>query len=185
MSNPDVITGEAPGRYAQALFELAESAKSLKTVEKDMVSLKSMFAKNETLRDMAGNPVFPIEEKVAAMTAVAKKAKLSKLVTQFVGTVTENQRAAEIPAMVSAFEAILASKRGSETAQVTSPKKLTAAQLNKIKSELKKNLGHTVNVETTIDPSLLGGFVVRIGSRLYDSSLKTKLEDLKLALKEA
>ena len=185
MSNPEVITGEAPGRYAQALFELAESAKSLKTVEKDMATLKSMFAGNAVLREMAGNPVFPVDEKVAAMTAVAKKAKLGKLVTQFIGTVTENQRAAELPAMASAFEGLLALKRGSEIAQVTSAKKLTAAQLTKIKSELKKTLGRTVDVETSVDPSLLGGFVVRIGSRLYDSSLKTKLEDLKLALKEA
>ncbi len=185
MSNPDVITGEAPSRYAQALLELAESAKSLKTVEKDMASLKSMFASSADLRSMAGNPVFSIEEKVAAMTAIAKKAKLGKLVTQFVGTVTQNQRAAEIPSMVLAFEDLLARKRGTEIANVTSAKKLTAAQLTKIKSELKKSLGRTVDIETTVDPSLLGGFVVRIGSRLYDSSLKTKLEDLKLALKEA
>ncbi len=185
MSDQDVITGQAPGRYAQALFELADSAKSLKTVEKDMASLKSMFAKNADLRDMAGNPVFPIDEKVAAMTAVAKKAKLGKLVTQFVGTVTQNQRAAELPAMASAFEALMAAKRGSEIAQIVSAKKLTAAQLTKIKSELKKTLGRTVSVETSVDPSLLGGFIVKVGSRLYDSSLKTKLEDLKLALKEA
>ena len=185
MSNPDVITGAAPGRYAQALLELAESAKSLKTVEKDMASLKSMFAKNEDLRQMAANPVFAIEDKVNAMTAIAKKAKLSALVVKFVGTVTQNQRAAELPSIAAAFENLVALKRGSQTAQIVSAKKLTAAQLTKIKSELKKTLGRTVDVETSVDPSLLGGFVVRVGSRLYDSSLKTKLEDLKLALKEA
>ena len=126
-----------------------------------------------------------IDANVAAITAIAKKAKLGKLVTQFVGTVAQNQRASELPAMVAAFEELVARKRGAQIAKVTSAKKLTAAQLTKIKSELKKSLGHTVTVETDIDPELLGGFVVKLGSRHYDSSLKTKLDNLKIALNEA
>ena len=80
---------------------------------------------------------------------------------------------------------MLARRRGSQVAKVTSAAKLTAAQLSAIKAQLKKSLGRPVDIETSVDPELLGGFVVRIGSRLYDSSLKTKLEDLRLALKEA
>lgn len=185
MSNPDVITGEAPHRYAKALLELAEEGKSLKTVEKDLKTVKALFADNEALRRMAESPVYAIEDKVAAISAIAAKAKIGKLVSQFMGTVTQNRRAAEIPAMITVFEDLLARRRGSQIAQVTSAKKLTAAQLTKLKAELKSSLGRSVDIDADVDPDLLGGFVVRIGSRLYDSSLKTQIEDLKLALKEA
>ncbi len=185
VSKPDVITGEAPKRYAQALLELAEGAKSLKTVEKDVKTLKSIFAKTDDMDRMVSSPVISLEDKVAALTAVATKAKVSKLSTQFIGTVAQNRRAHEIPAMLASFEGMVARRKGSQVARVTSAKKLTAAQLASLKSNLKKNLGRPVDVETSVDPDLLGGFIVRIGSRLYDSSLKTKLEDLKIALKEA
>lgn len=185
MSNQDVITGEAPHRYALALLDLAEETKSLKTVEKDLKTVKTLFANSEDLRRMASSPVFVVDDKVKSLNAIAKKAGVGKLVSQFIGIVTQNRRASEIPAMISAFEDVLARRRGTQSARVTSAKKLTAAQLTKLKAELKKSIGRTVDIETDIDPDLLGGFVVRIGSRLYDSSLKTQIEDLKLALKEA
>lgn len=185
VSNSDVITGEAPKRYAQALVELAEEAKSMKKVEKDVLTLKGLFGKSSDLAAMVSSPVIALEDKVEALTAVAKKAKLSPLMTQFIGTVAQNRRAAEIPSMLASFQDIVARRKGSQVAKVTSAKKLTANQLTSLKSNLKKSLGRPVDVETSVDPDLLGGFIVRIGSRLYDSSLKTKLEDLKIALKEA
>lgn len=185
VSNQDVITGEAPTRYAQALLELAESKKSLKTVEKDLASLKTILAGSAPLRAALSNPVFATEDKVNAIVAVAKKAKLGTLVTNFAGTVAQNRRGQDLPAIITVFEGLLAKRRGSEIARITSAKKLTAAQLTKIKGELKKSLGRTVDVETDVDPDLLGGFVVRVGSRLFDSSLKTKLANLQLALKDA
>lgn len=185
MSDSDVITGEAPTRYAQALLELAEESKSLKKIEKDVKTLKGLFSKSDDLTRLLRSPVFAIDDKVAALTAVAKKAKVSPLTTQFVGTVAGNRRAADLPNILNAFEKMVAARKGSQIAKVTSAQKLTAAQLKSLKTNLKKSLGQTVDVETSVDPDLLGGFVVRIGSRLYDSSLKTKLEDLKIALKEA
>ena len=185
MSTQDVITGEAPRRYAHALLDLAEESKSLKTVEKDLKSIKKMFTDSADLRALVTNPVFATEDKVSALTAVMKKAGVSKLVIQFVGLVAQNRRANEIPAMIASFEDALAKRRGTQVAQVTSAAKLTAAQLTKLKAELKKTLGWAVDIETDIDPDLLGGFVVKIGSRLYDSSLKTQIEDMKLALKSA
>ena len=185
MSQTDVITGEAPKRYAQALLELAEDAKLLKSVEKDVKTLKALFLKSDELTRLAGSPVIALEDKVAALTAVAKKAKVSALTTQFIGTVAQNRRASEIPAMLTSFQDMVARRKGSQVAKVTSAQKLTAAQLTSLKTNLKKSLGRPVDVETSVDPDLLGGFIVRIGSRLYDSSLKTKLEDLKIALKEA
>jgi len=185
LSDTDVITGEAPTRYALALLELAEDAKSITRVEKDLKSFKKIYESNAELKRLAESPVFATEDKAAALTAIAKKAKLSTLTTQFIGTVASNRRAAELPGIISAFNDILARRRGSQVAKVTSATKLTAAQVTSIKAQLKKTLGRPVDVETSINPDLLGGFVVRIGSRLYDSSLKTKLEDMRLALKEA
>jgi F-type H+-transporting ATPase subunit delta len=185
LSDTEVITGEAPTRYAQALLDLAEDAKSLPRVEKDLKSFKRMYDSSADLKRLAESPVVATEDKVAALTAVVKKAKLSPLTQQFVGTVASNRRAADIPGIISAFNDMLARRRGSQVAKVTSAAKLTAAQLSAIKSQLKKSLGRPVDIETSVDPDLIGGFVVRIGSRLYDSSLKTKLEDLRLALKEA
>ena len=185
MSQTDVITGEAPKRYAQALLELAEDAKLLKSVEKDVKKLKGLFSNSNELSRMAGSPAIALDDKVAALVAVAKKAKVSPLMTQFIGTVAQNRRASEIPAMLTSFEDMVARRKGSQVAKVTSAQKLTAAQLTSLKTNLKKSLGRPVDVETSVDPDLLGGFIVRIGSRLYDSSLKTKIEDLKIALKEA
>lgn len=185
MPDQNVITGEAPRRYASALLELATEAKSLNSVEKDVKKLLAMFAGSADLRAFAANPAHATEAKVSALSALVKKAKLGKLTANFVGTAAQNRRAAEIPAILSAFQEQLALQRGTQVAKVTSAAKLSAADLSALKAKLKKSAGRTVTVETTVDPELLGGFVVQIGSRLYDNSLKTKLEDLRLALKDA
>jgi len=185
MSQTDIVTGEAPKRYAMALLDMAPSATALKTLEKDLKSVKKMFANSEDLRRLANSPVFSTEDKTAGLLAVAKKAKLGKLATQFMGLVATNRRVVEIPAMITAFEKELAIRRGMQTAKVTSAKKLTAAQVTALKAKLKKSEGRKVDLVLNVDPSLLGGFVVQLGSKLYDSSLKTQLEDLNLALKDA
>lgn len=185
MSNPDVITGEAPHRYASALLDLAAESKSLTVVEKDVAKFKALFNGNANIQAVASNAVYASDEKAAALTAIAKKAGIGKLVTNFVGVVAQNRRAGDLPSIIAAFENLLARRRGTQIAKVTSAKKLTAAQAAKLKAELKKSLGRSVDLEADVDPDLLGGFVVRIGSRLYDSSLKTQIEDLKLALKGA
>ena len=185
MSDGIAITSEAAKRYASALLQLAEEAKSLKPVEKDLKSLKSMFAKSADLLAMASSPVLADSEKAKTLMALATKAKLGKLTKNFIGTVAGNGRAGDLPSMIVAFEQMLAERSGTESALVTSAKKLTAAQIKSITASLKKSLGHAVKLETAIDPDLLGGFAVKIGSKYYDASLKTKLDGLKLALKEA
>ena len=184
MSDTEVITGEAPARYAKALLDLAVEAKSLPRVEKDLKSFKKMYDSSADLKSLAQSPVISTQVKADALAAVAKKAKLSALTQQFIGTVAGNRRAEYLPAIISAFMDMVARRRGSQVAKIISAAKLTAAETSAIKSQLKKSLGRPVDIETSVDPDLLGGFVVRIGSRLYDSSLKTKLEDLRLALKE-
>lgn len=185
MTVEDVITGEAPTRYAKALIELADDAKALVRVEKDLKSISAAFKESDDLRSFAGSPAIATEDKVAAMTAIAKSAKASVLTQQFIGTVTENRRAGDLPMIIAAFNEMVALRRGSQIAKVTSATKLTAAQVTQLKAKLKAETGKTVDIDVQIDPDLLGGFVVKLGSRLYDASLKTKLEDLRLALKTA
>lgn len=184
MAGQTIVNSDVAERYATALFELAETAKKLDATEKDLHKLKAVFAGSDELRKMAASPLYSAEDKASALVAVAKKAKVSKLVSQFVGAAALNKRAADIPSIIDAFQVKLDRKRGSTRARVTSAKKLTAAQLKSIAAGLKTSLGRDVEIDTEVDPALLGGFVVKIGSRLFDSSLKTKLEGLKLAMKE-
>lgn len=185
MSSADLVMSEAAQRYASALLDLAIESKSLKTIEKDVNSLKSLFEKNTDLRSVSRSPVVSDDDKAKALLALCKKAKFSKLMTQFVGTVVKNHRAADMPQILLAFEKSVAKRRGTETAELVSAKKLSAAQINGIKAQLKKSLGKDVAVQTHIDPELLGGFIVKVGSRYFDSSLKSKLERMTLAMKEA
>ena len=185
MSSDDVITGEAPDRYAAALLELADSAKSLTRVEKDLKALAKAFDVSPELKRMAASPVHATEDKVNALRALAKKTGASTLVQQFVGTVAANRRAQDLPDIIKAFEAKLATRRGSQIAKVRSAKPLTAAEKTQIKNKLKAVTGRAVTMEATVEPELLGGFVVTLGSRVFDASLKTKLDDLRLALKSA
>ncbi len=176
---------EVAGRYAQALLSLAEEGRAVKTVEKDMKSLGAMFAKGVDLVKLVDSPVIASEAKKKALLTLAKKAKIGKVVSNFIGTVCDNGRAEALPEMIAAFATLLAEQRGLETAYVTSASKLSPAQLKSLKATLKKTLGRDVQVKTQINTDLLGGFAVQIGSKYFDYTLKTRLDGLKLALREA
>lgn len=184
MSQIEVITGEASKRYAQALLDLACESKSLKIIENDVGKLKTILLKSNDLQKAISSPVIDVEKKVVVLTSIAKAASLSKLSTQFIGTVSKNRRSHDLLNILSFFQGLVANRKGKQLAKLISARSLTTTQLKEIKLNLKKTLGREVDVETSVDPDLLGGFIVRVGSRLYDSSLKTKLEDLKIALKE-
>lgn len=183
VTSDDVITGQAPARYAQALIDLASDAKSLNSVEKDLKSVAEAFEESGDLQFVAASPVFAKDDKVRAFDAIGKTLKLSALTQQFIGTIVSNRRTEEIPAIIAAFNYRLALQRGTQVAKVTSAAPLTTAQITQLKTKLKSVTGNDVTVETDVDPDLLGGFRVKLASRLYDASLKTKLEDLRLALK--
>jgi F-type H+-transporting ATPase subunit delta len=184
VSQIEVITGEASKRYAQALLDLACESKSLKIIENDVEKLKTILLKSNDLQKAISSPVIDVEKKVVVLTSIAKAASLSKLLTQFIGTVSKNRRSHDLLNILSFFQGLVANRKGKQLAKLISARSLTTTQLKEIKLNLKKTLGREVDVETSVDPDLLGGFIVRVGSRLYDSSLKTKLEDLKIALKE-
>lgn len=181
----NAITGEAGKRYAKALFELADEAKALDATEKDVTTLGEAFGESADLRRLASSPLYGREVKAAALGALADTLGLSDLVKNFVAVVARNGRAADLPDAVRAFKQMAAERRGITAADVTSADKLTATQLKELQAALKSALGHDVEVRAEVNPELIGGLVVKVGSRMFDSSLRTKLEGMRNAMKEA
>jgi len=171
-------------RYARSLFELASDSKAIAKVESDLSSFEKMLASSPDLERLIKSPVFSADEQFKAIGAVADKAKISGLTGNFLRVVARNRRLFAIPGIIAAFRRIAAEARGQVSADVVSAHELNAAQQNELKSALKSIAGKDVSINVTIDPSLLGGLIVKMGSRQIDTSLQTKLNSLKLALKE-
>lgn len=171
-------------RYAGSLFELASDADSLVEVEKELGRVEAMLADSADLRRLVNSPVFSADDQLRAITAIADKAGIKGLVGNFLRVVARNRRLFALPGMIAGFRRLAAEARGEVAADVTSAHALTGAQQTELKETLKAVAGKDVALNLTVDPSILGGLVVRIGSRQIDTSLKTKLNSLKLALKE-
>lgn len=178
-----LISGVAQ-RYAGSLFDLALQAKSVAQVEKDLGRIEAMISESEDLRRLINSPVFSTEDQLHAISAVADKAGITGLVGNFLRVVAGNRRLFVLSGIIKAFYLIAAESRGEVAADVTSAVELTSAQQNELKATLKGVAGKDVTINVTVDPSLLGGLIVKLGSRQIDTSLRTKLSSLKLALKE-
>ncbi len=176
---------EAAERYAQAAFELGLEAGALETLEADFAKLDAAFAASADLRAAAASPLVDPEEKTRALVAVAEKIGLSGLGRNLVGAVAKNRRAAALPLVSRAFRALLARHRGARQAEIISAAPLSEAERAAIVAGVEKAIGAKVEAEASVDESLIGGFIVRVGSRQFDSSLKSKLAGMKLALKSA
>jgi F-type H+-transporting ATPase subunit delta len=176
---------QATERYAQAAFELALDQKALDAVEKDLATMAEAFSISADLRTAAHSPLIDPAEKARALVAVAQKLGLSPLGCNIVGVVATNRRAAELPALAKAYSKLVARHKGARQVEIISAKPLTDKERGDILAGLKKSLGADVTASESVDESLLGGFIVRAGSRQFDASLKAKLEGLKLALKSA
>ncbi|MEO5323808.1 F0F1 ATP synthase subunit delta [Mesorhizobium sp. CC13] len=177
------ISGVAE-RYAGSLFDLALEAGAVAKVEADLGRFAELLAGSPDLERLIKSPVFSGEEQEKAIAAIADKAKIVGLTGNFLRLVARNRRLFVLPGMIAAFRRIAAEHRGEVAAEVTSAHDLTAAQLAELKTALKGVAGKDVAITVSVDPSLLGGLVVKMGSRQIDTSLKTKLNSLKLALKE-
>ena len=176
-------TGVA-GRYASALFELADGSKSLDQVAQDLATFRKMVAESTDLARLIASPVIPRALQSKALLAVLDAAGISGLTRNFVGTVAANGRARDLPTMAAAFLAELASRRGETTATVTSAVPLSPAQLQQLSDSLRSVLGsNKVSIDARVEPDILGGLVVKVGSRLFDSSVRSKLQRLQLAMK--
>ncbi|MEQ9520506.1 MAG: F0F1 ATP synthase subunit delta [Parvibaculum sp.] len=185
MSSEQPLAAGVAGRYATALFELAEQAGALEQVAADLESLTAMIAQSDDLRRLVRSPVFTTEEQGRAMDALLSRAGAQKLTQNFVGVVVSNRRLFALPDVARAYGQLLANSRGEITADVTSAHALAGAQIDELKQALKAAMGRDVKIETNVDKGLLGGLIVKVGSRMVDSSLRTKLNNLKFAMKEA
>jgi F-type H+-transporting ATPase subunit delta len=173
-----------PGRYANALFELGSEARATDEVAGLLDDFMAMMDSSDDLRRLVRSPVFSAEEQTNAIMAVLARAGIGGLAANFIGLVAKNRRLFALPDMIRGFRALVAEARGEVTAEVTSAETLSAAQKKALAAELKKALGKDANISETVDPSLLGGLIVKVGSRMVDSSLKSKLNSLRIAMKE-
>lgn len=181
----DFRTTEVGERYAQALFDLADETKALDAVRADLRSLRAAWGESADLRRLATSPVIAAEDQGKGLTAIADKAKFNATTKKFLGLLAANGRARDLTAVIAAFEALYAKKMGVVAAEVVSAQALSAAQLKSIQSALRTALGKDPETTVRVDPSILGGLKVKVGSKLFDASLKTKLDQIKFALKRA
>ena len=183
-SNVSSITTGLAGRYATALYQLAINSKQVDTILQDLNSFSALIDENEQLQKLIYSPVFGAEEKSSAITKLLKKAKAKDLVVQFIGTIAKNGRLFAIKEIIFAFNKEVDTRRGKISAEVVSAIPLD----NKRQAQIHKLIisiagAKEVSLVTRIDASLIGGLVIRIGSRMFDTSLKTKLNRLEAAMK--
>lgn len=171
-------------RYAGALFELADGANALPAVEGDLGRFIDMLAESADLARLVRSPVFAADEQMRAVGAVLDKAEIGGLVGNFIRVVAGNRRLFLMPDIIAAFRKQLAAYRGEVSAEVTSAEPLSDTHIAALKEALKASIGKDVALHATVDPTLIGGLIVKVGSRMIDGSLRTKLNSLKLAMKE-
>ena len=183
-SEPIGVSGLA-GRYATALFDLADENRRLDEISDDLSRLQAMIAESADLKLLITSPVIAREDQGRAIDAVLESAGMSDLMRKFVALVARNRRLSALENMIRAFQALLAERRGEVTAEVTSAKPLSQTQIDALGVALRSVTGATVALDAAVDPGLIGGLVVKIGSRMVDSSLRTKLQKLQFVLKGA
>ncbi|HEX2890135.1 F0F1 ATP synthase subunit delta [Vineibacter terrae] len=171
------------GRYASALFELADGQKQLDAVAADLATLRRMMDESADLRRLVSSPVIGRDAQGKAMSALLEAVGASNLVRRFVGVVCQNGRLRDLPGMIAAFLAELARRRGETAADVISATPLSETQLQSLSETLRRLVGSKVTVNARVDADLLGGLIVKVGSRMFDSSIRTKLQRLRLAMK--
>ena len=180
-----IISGMA-GRYATALFELALENKAIDTVKKDLDRFDSLLTESADLHRLVRSPAFGVDEQLKALSAILTKAGIAGLAANFLRVITTNRRLFAVRDMIRGYRTLVARHKGEVTAQVTVAEKLNDSNLDALKSALKSVTGsREIDLEVEIDPSIIGGLVVKVGSRMVDSSLRTKLNSIKLAMKEA
>ncbi len=170
-------------RYAAALFDLADERRALDEVAADLSQLRAMLAASGDFSRLIRSPVLSRDVQARAIGALAESAEFSSLVRDFLAVVARNRRLFAIPAMITAFLANLAARRGEVSAQVTAARPLSEAQLAALNEQLRRSIGSRVSVDVRVDPELIGGMIVKVGSRMVDGSVKSKLQRLQLAMK--
>jgi F-type H+-transporting ATPase subunit delta len=181
--NPSV--SGVSGRYATALFELARDAKSVDAVKADLDTFDAMLNESADLKRLVSSPVFSADAQLKALDALLERVEIAGISANFLRVLTGNRRLFAVGDVIRAFRALVAKYKGETDAEVTVAEPLTEKNLDALKAALKAVTGKDVALNVKIDPSIIGGLVVKVGSRMVDSSLRTKLNSIKHAMKEA
>ncbi len=186
MAGEDHIVPGVAGRYATALFELALEEKAVDAVKQDLDRFDALIAESPDLNRLVRSPVFGADEQLKALSAILDKAGIKGIAANFLRVITTNRRLFAVRDMIRGYRTLLARHRGEVTAQVTVADKLSDTNLDALKSALKSVTGgKDIDLEVDVEPAIIGGLIVKIGSRMIDSSLRTKLNAIKVAMKEA
>ena len=186
MAGEDPIVSGMAGRYATALFELALEEKAVDAVKSDLEQFDAAIAANPDLARLVRSPVFGADEQLRALGAILDKAGIKGLAANFLHVITTNRRLFAVRDMIRAYRALVARHKGEVTAQVTVAEKLNAKNIDALKSALKSITGSKdIDLDVKVEPAIIGGLIVKVGSRMVDSSLRTKLNAIKFAMKEA
>jgi len=177
------MTAGLAGRYATALYELAHDAGSLDQVAADLAAIKTMLASSADARHLIASPLIPRAQQGKAMAEIIARAKIGDIARRFVGVIANNRRLAQLPEFIGSFESLVARRRGELEAEVTSALPLSQAQVNAIAGSIPGATGRKVRLVLKVDPKLIGGLRVKVGSRLVDASIAAKLGRLQLAMK--
>ncbi len=184
MSEPASISASIAGRYALAIFELSREANALAALEADVSALSEALAGSDELREVIASPVYTRDQQAAAIGALAGKMGLSDPMKNGLQLMGAKRRLFVLPQLLKSLSDLIADEKGEVTADVTSASKLSAAQAKKLAEVLKNQTGKTVKLNTAVDESLIGGMIVKLGSRMVDTSIRSKLASLKNAMKE-
>ncbi len=186
MAGKDPIVSGMAGRYASALFELALEEKATDAVKADLDAFDAMIASSADLDRLVRSPVFDADDQLRALSAILDKAGIKGLTANFLRVITTNRRLFAVRAMIRGYRALLARHKGEVVAQVTVAEQLNDKNLDALKSALKSVTGgKDIDLDVTVEPAIIGGLIVKVGSRMVDSSLRTKLNAIKFAMKEA
>jgi F-type H+-transporting ATPase subunit delta len=184
VSEPASISSGIAARYATAVFELAKDASDLKNLESNVEDLGAALDASAELRDVISSPVYSRDDQANVITAVAKKMKLMPIVSNTLALMASKRRLFVLPALVAQLRALIAEEKGEVTAEVISAKAMTKTQTDKLAKAIKSRIGKDVKIDATVDESLIGGLVVKVGSQMIDTSIRSKLSSLSNVMKE-
>ena len=177
------IQASLAGRYATALFELARDERQLEAVGTSLNTLREALRDSEDLRALTTSPLIGRDDALKGIRATAEALRLDPITSNFLGVVAQNRRLGQLPNIIRAFNMLAAHHRGETTAEVVSAHPLNDDQVSALRANLKNRIGRDVAVDLTVDPAILGGLVVKVGSQMIDGSIRTKLNTLAHAMK--
>ncbi len=183
MENSGGIATGLAGRYATALFELARDEKQLEAVGASLATLRETLRDSEDFRELTSSPVISRDQATGAVAATASAMRLDPITTNFLGVLAQNRRLSQLGAIIRTFNMLASGHRGETTAEVTSAHPLSDDQVQALRQNLRTRIGRDVAVDLNVDPTILGGLVVKIGSQMIDGSIRTKLNTLAHAMK--